>query len=68
MDGATRFVLSFDASPVKIGYDAAPLFEAARRAAGFVPKILATDGLSSFAVAFRKTFWTSTGPQSTHLY
>ena len=62
MDEATRFILSFGVSPVKQGYDATPLLETARKTAGFVPRMFVTDGLQSFATAFKKVFWTATKP------
>ena len=58
MDDVTRFILSYDVAQLKFGYNAVRLLEAAKRRAGFVPKILVTDGLPSFGAAFQKVFWT----------
>ena len=58
MDGVTRFILSYNVATLKFGYNAVPLLKAAKKGAGFVPKIFVTDGLPSFRVAFQKVFWT----------
>ena len=58
MDGVTRFILSYNVATLKFGYNAVPLLEAAKKRAGFVPRILVTDGLPSFVVAFQKVFRT----------
>lgn len=62
MDNATRFVLAFRVSPVKPGYDAAPLPEAAKKAAGFILRMFVTVGIYSFVTAFRKALWTAADP------
>ncbi len=58
MDGVTRFILCHDVASLKFGYNAVPLLEAAKKRARFVPRILVTDGLPSFGVAFQRAFWT----------
>lgn len=49
MDVRTRFIIDYDASPDKIGYDATDIFAAALRLAGEAPDIVTTDALPGFA-------------------
>ena len=58
MDSVTRFILCHDVAPLKLGYNAVLLLAEAKNRAGFVPRILVTDGLLPFGVAFQKVFWT----------
>ena len=58
MDGVTRFVLAFDVSKTKDKYDAISLFQSAKNLAGFSPKMLMTDEMTSFSTAFKKVFST----------
>ena len=62
MDSATRFILSHDVSPTKFSYNATPLLEAAKKRAGFAPRMFVTDGLQAFGVAFRRAFRTRANP------
>ena len=56
IDRVTRFVLAFDISKTKDKYGAISLFQAAKNLAGFSPKMLMTNKLTSFSTAFKKVF------------
>ena len=66
MDSGTRFVMSWDVSPHKFGYDARRLFGDALDRAGHMPAILVSDGLQQFKKAFRKVFYKKSSPQPVH--
>ena len=67
MDGRTRFVLSYDISTRKMGYDPLSLFAGARKIAGAAPWVFVTDGLEAFCGAARKAFWSRTGFRLVHV-
>ena len=67
MCGASRFVLSYEISPTKLGFDPAGLFAAAAARAAALPRILVTDGLPAFIPAAKKTFYRSAGPRFVHV-
>ena len=54
MDLATRFILAWETTADKMGYDATRLLEAAK--AGRPYPILKTDGLSGYHAAFKRVF------------
>ena len=54
MHMATRFIPAWDTSPGKEKYDAAPLLQTARDAAGRVPRLFATDCPAQCRIAFNK--------------
>jgi transposase-like protein/predicted RNA-binding Zn-ribbon protein involved in translation (DUF1610 family) len=53
MDLATRFILAWETTADKMGYDATKLLEAAKAGK---PPILITDGLSGYHAAFKRVF------------
>lgn len=67
MDDETRFWIAKEMSDKKHGFDARNLFAKGREVAGKKPKVLVTDGLHSFGVAFRKKYWTIKAPRSVHV-
>ena len=67
MRGASRFALSYEMSPTKLGFDPAGLFAAAAARAAALPRILVTDGLLAFVPAAKKTFYRSAGPRFVHV-
>ena len=67
MDGRSRFVLSYDISARKMGYDPLSLFAGARRLAGAAPWVFVTDGLEAFCGAARKAFQCRTGFRLVHV-
>ena len=67
MCGTSRFVLSYEISPAKLGFDPLGLFAAAAARAAELPRILVTDGLSAFVPAAKKTFYRSAGPRFVHV-
>ena len=56
MDVTTRFILSWDVSTTKHGYNACKLFAKARIRAGHLPVIFVSDGLHRFKTAFCRVF------------
>ena len=56
MDVTTRFILSWDVSTTKHGYNACKLFAKARIRAGHLHVIFVSDGLHRFKTAFCKVF------------
>ncbi|MGQ0792030.1 MAG: IS6 family transposase, partial [Nitrosopumilaceae archaeon] len=67
MDDETRFWIAKEMSDKKHGFDARGLFAKGREVTGKKPKVLVTDGLHSFGVAFRKEYWTIKSPRSVHV-
>ncbi len=67
MDLPTRFILSWDTTPTKEKYDAAPLLRRARDVAGKIPRLFITDGLEQYHIAFKKVFRTLKGLKSIHI-
>ena len=55
-DHATRFLLAWDVSETKDGYDAARLLESAGIRAGKIPQELVTDALSSYHAAYERLY------------
>ena len=56
MDLATRFILAWETTADKMGYDATRLLEAAKAKAGRPYHMLKTDGLSGYHAAFKRVF------------
>lgn len=56
MDLATRFILAWEATVDKMGYDTTKLLEAAKAKASKPYPILITDGLSGYYTAFNRVF------------
>lgn len=52
--GPPRSVLTWDVSRTGEGYDAAPLPRRARDVAGKMPRVLITDGLERYRIAFKR--------------
>ena len=67
MDDETRFLIAKEMSDKKHGFDARNLFAKGREVTGKKPKVLVTDGLYSFKVAFRKEYYTMKAPRSVHV-
>ena len=67
MDGATRFILSYEVSPDKPGFDPTRLFAAAAARALRLPRILVSDGLPAFIAPARKVFYRMRGPRFVHV-
>ena len=67
MDLTTRFVLAWDVSSTKEGYDAAPLLRRAKDMAGRIPRVFITDGLDQYHIAFKKVFYTLKGIRAIHI-
>ena len=67
MDLGNRFILAWDVSSTKEGYNAAPLLKAAKRKAGKIPRMFITNGLNQFSIAFKKVFRTLKGIRSIHI-
>ena len=67
MDGASRFILSYEISPLKQGFKANGLFAAAALQAYRLPRILVSDGLSGFIGAAKKIFYQNSGPRFVHI-
>ena len=57
MDGASRFILSYEISPCKQGFDATGLFAAAASQVFRLPRILVSDGLKDFIKPAKKIFY-----------
>ena len=56
MDMATRFILAWEVSPIKKGYNATNLLRKAQAKAGKPYRIFITDGLVGYHTGFRKVF------------
>ncbi len=67
MDGASRFILSCEASPLKHGADPACLFARAAERLLRLPRVLVSDGLHEFRAAARKVFYRAAGPRFVHI-
>jgi transposase-like protein len=59
MDDQTRWLIAQEVAEGKFTHDARHLFQMSREAADKKPKILITDGLTSYHDAFMKEYWTS---------
>ena len=57
-DDETRYWIAKEVSDRKEGHDASGLFRQAKEITGTKPKVIITDGLGSYAEAYRKEFWT----------
>ena len=57
-DDETRYWIAKEVADRKEGHDASGLFRQAKEIAGTKPKVIITDGLHSYAEAYRKEFWT----------
>ena len=64
MNGASRFILSYEASPLKHGADPSGLFARAAERSLRLPRVLVSDGLHEFRAAARKVFYRAAGPGS----
>ena len=67
MDGASRFILSYEVSPLKQGADPSGLFARAAERSLRLPRILVSDGLHEFRAAARKVFYRAAGPRFVHI-
>ena len=67
MDGSSRFVLSYEISPKKQGFNATGLFATAAARVLRLPRILVTDGLKAFIKPAKKIFYRVRGPRFTHV-
>ncbi len=56
MDDETRYWIAQEVAHWKESHDTSNLFRQAKQIAGKVPKVLTTDGLKSYAVAFSQEF------------
>ena len=59
MDDETRFWIAQEVASRKEGHNARGLLQKAKQATGTKPKVFITDGLGSYAEAYRKEFWTA---------
>ena len=67
MDGASRFILSCEVSPLKQGSDSSGLFARAAGRSLRPPRILVSDGLHEFRAAAKKAFYRAAGPRFAHI-
>ena len=67
IDGASRFILSYEISPRKQGFDATGLFAAAASRAFRLPHILISDGVPDFIKPAKKIFYRNWGPCFIHI-
>lgn len=67
IDGATRFILSYEISPLKQGFKPAGLFAAAASRTLCLPRVLVSDGLSDFIKPAKKVFYRNWGPRFVHI-
>ncbi len=67
MDDETRFWIAQEVAGGKETFDARRLFAKARELAGKKPETIITDGLHSYAEAYRKEFWTMKNPKTEHI-
>ena len=67
IDGATRFILSYEISPLKQGFKRAGLFAAAASRTLRLPRVLVTDGLPDFIKPAKKIFYRNWGPRFVHI-
>lgn len=67
MDGASRFVLSYEMSRVKQGCDPTGLFASAAARALRLPRILVSDGLAEFCKPAKRVFYRAAGPVFVHI-
>lgn len=58
MDDETRFWIAQEVANRKEGHNARGLLQKAKQTTGTKPKVFVTDGLHSYAEAYRKEFWT----------
>lgn len=67
MDGASRFILSYEVSPLKQGSDPSGLFARAAGRSLRPPRILVSDGLHEFRAAAKRVFYRTAGPRFVHI-
>ena len=67
MDGASRFILSYEISPLKQGFKPAGLFAVAALRAFRLPRIVVSDGLTDFIKVSKKIFYLNSGPRFVHI-
>lgn len=67
MDNDTRFWLAQEVADTKHTHDARNLFREGKELADKRPEILITDGLPSYAEAYRKEFFTIRNPRTEHI-
>jgi putative transposase len=57
LDDETRFLIAQEVADKKEGHDASGLFAKGKQVTQMKPKVLITDGLHSYAEAYRKELW-----------
>jgi transposase-like protein len=57
MDDDTRFWIAQEVANKKEGHDASSLFRKGKEVTGTKPKVIITDGLKSYAEAYKQEFW-----------
>jgi len=57
MDDETRFWIAQEVANKKEGHDASSLFRKGKQVTGTKPKVIITDGLKSYAEAYKQEFW-----------
>lgn len=67
VDEETRFLLVSEMSKRREAGDARRAFRLAKQRAGRRPEVIKTDGLLSYAEAYRKEFWTLRKPRTEHV-
>ena len=67
MDGASRFILSYEVSSLKQGSDPSGLFARAACRSLRLPRMLISDGLHEFRAAANKVFYRAAGPRFVHI-
>ena len=67
MDGASRFILSYEISACKGGFNPTGLFVAAASRTFRLPRILVSDGLKDFIKPAKKIFYRNWGPRFVHI-
>jgi transposase-like protein len=68
MDDDSRFIICHFVGERKTMQFAIKLFSLAKTIAQKSPKIIITDGLHSYKIAYRKVFWTAKNPRVKHIY
>lgn len=67
MDDQTRYWLALQVADSKYTEDVVPLFQRAKTIAGKKPMTLITDGAANFADGYKREFWTTYNPRTTHV-
>ena len=66
MDAETGWVIAYETSDKKFGYDASALFGKAVKNAGRRPDVLVSDALPGFKTGYRSAMYTNTTPRTIH--